>query len=75
MMTSLTSTTIPLQEYLPVLIPLIILQFGLAIFAIVDVWRHPHYKRGNKLVWTLVSALFSFIGPILYFAIGKGEEE
>lgn len=64
-----------LQEYVPVLIPLLMLQFGLAIYAIVDVWRHPHYKRGNKLLWTVVSALLSFIGPLLYFALGKGEVE
>lgn len=74
-MTNLNPSTSQLQEYLPVLIPLVLLQVGLAIFAIVDAWRHPHYKRGNKLLWTLVSALLSFIGPILYFAIGKGEEE
>lgn len=40
-----------LQEYLPVLIPLLILQVGLAIFAIVDVLRHPHYRIGNRLIW------------------------
>ena len=64
-----------LQEYLPVLLPLIILQLGLAVYTVVDVWRHPHYKRGSKLLWTLVGALLSFIGPILYFSLGKGEEE
>ncbi|OJG12701.1 hypothetical protein RU94_GL001976 [Enterococcus asini] len=47
----------------------------MAVYTVVDVWRHPHYKRGSKLLWTLVGALLSFIGPILYFALGKGEEE
>ncbi|KAF1291712.1 PLD nuclease N-terminal domain-containing protein [Candidatus Enterococcus leclercqii] len=67
--------TIDLNQYLPVLIPLIILQVGLAIFAIVDVLRHPHYRFGNKLLWVLVCGLISFIGPICYFAFGKGVEE
>ncbi len=67
--------TIDLNEYLPVLIPLIILQLGLALFAIVDVLRHPHYRFGNKPMWVIVCALLSFIGPICYFAFGKGAEE
>lgn len=77
MMTTVTTTTTfeQLQEYLPVLLPLILLQVGLAIYTIVDIWRHPHYKRGTKLLWTVLAALLSFIGPILYFALGKGEEE
>lgn len=62
-----------LAEYLPILIPLILLQVGLAIFAIVDVVKHPHYKFGNQLLWILVCALISWIGPIVYFAFGKGE--
>lgn len=64
-----------LQEYLPVLIPLLILQVGLAIFAIVDILRHPHYRIGNRLIWIIVCGLFSFIGPICYFAFGRGVDQ
>lgn len=67
--------TIDLQEYLPVLIPLVLLQVGLALFAIVDVLRHPNYRVGNRLIWIIVCALFSFIGPISYFAFGRGVDE
>lgn len=62
------------HEYLPILIPLIILQLGLAIYAIIDVLKHPHYKFGNQIVWIIICAVFSFIGPIVYFAFGKGED-
>ncbi len=63
-----------IQEYIPILIPLIILQIGLAIYAIVDVFKHPHYKFGNRVFWVIICAFISFLGPIIYFAFGKGED-
>ena len=61
--------------YLPVLIPLVIIQLGLAIFALVHVLRHPNYRFGNKTMWILIVLLISTIGPIVYFVFGRGEEE
>lgn len=63
-----------LIEYLPFLIPLIILQSGLAIYAAVHVIRHPDYKFGNRIMWLLIVLFISFIGPIVYFVFGKGDE-
>lgn len=63
-----------LVEYLPFLIPLIILQYGLAIFAIVHIIKHPNYKFGNQVMWIIVSLLLGFIGPIIYFMFGKGDD-
>lgn len=39
-----------LKEYMPFLIPLIILQFILSITALIHVLRHPHYRFGNKVM-------------------------
>lgn len=63
-----------LIEYLPFLIPLVILQYGLAIFAIVHIIKHPNYKFGNQVMWIILSLFLSFIGPILYFMFGKGDD-
>ncbi len=63
-----------LMEYLPLLIPVIILDLILIITALIHVLRHPHYKIGNKAIWIIVVLFISIIGPILYFAIGRGEE-
>lgn len=63
-----------IQEYIPILIPLIILQIGLAIYAVVDVFKHPHYKFGNRVFWVSICAFISFLGPIIYFAFGRGED-
>ena len=64
-----------LQEFLPFLIPLIIIQLALAIFSLVHVLRHPNYKFGNKILWIVIVLFIQFIGPAVYFSIGKGDEE
>lgn len=63
-----------LVEYLPFLIPLVILQYGLAIYAIMHIIKHPNYKFGNQVMWIIISLFLSFIGPILYFMFGKGDD-
>lgn len=62
-----------LIEYLPFLIPLIILQLGLAIFSAIHVIRHPHYRFGNQVIWLLIVLLIQFIGPLIYFVFGRGD--
>lgn len=64
-----------LKEYLPFLIPLAVLQLGLMIAALVSIFRHKEYKTANRAVWVVVSLLISIIGPILYFVLGKPDEE
>lgn len=64
-----------IRQYLPVLLPLIAAQASLAITALVHVLRHPHYKFGNKLLWVLVVLFIQMIGPVLYFIVGRGEDQ
>ena len=64
-----------LMEYLPVLLPVLAIQFVLMITALVHVLRHPHYRFGNKVIWVLVVVFIQIIGPVVYFAFGRGEEE
>ena len=63
-----------LIEYLPFLIPLILIEWILAITALIHVLRHPHYKFGNKPFWIVVVLFVQIIGPIVYFIFGRGEE-
>lgn len=63
-----------LTAYIPFLIPLALLQMGLAIAALIHVIRHPHYRFGNMVVWIIVVLIVSIIGPVIYFAFGRGEE-
>lgn len=65
---------IMLMEYLPFLLPLILIELVLALTALIHVLRHPHYKFGNKVVWIVVVLFFQIIGPVIYFVFGRGEE-
>ncbi len=61
------------MENIIYLVPIAVLQILLTLVSLFHVLTHPHYKHGNKVIWILVSFI-SFIGPILYFAIGRGDE-
>ena len=62
-----------ISELIPFLIPLVVIQFGLMIAALVHVLRHKTYRRGSRVLWVIVSFI-SIIGPVLYFTLGKGDE-
>jgi hypothetical protein len=61
-------------EYLPFLIPILIIEAALAITALVHVLRHPNYRFGNKVIWIIVVLFVQIIGPVVYFVFGRGEE-
>ncbi|MBA3074039.1 MAG: PLDc_N domain-containing protein [Anaerolineae bacterium] len=61
-----------IQKYLPLLIPIALLQFGLMIAALVDVVRREKTK-GPKWVWIIVVVFINLFGPIVYFIFGRDE--
>lgn len=63
-----------LREYLPFLIPILLVQLGLMIAALVHIFRHENYRVGNRVLWVIVSVALNTIGPVLYFTIGRGED-
>ena len=61
-----------LTEFLPFLIPLIILELGLFIYTLWHILTHKTYKRGNRTLWLIVAVVgINYVGPILYFILGK----
>jgi hypothetical protein len=62
-----------LREYIPFLIPIIIIELVLAITALVHVLKHPNYRFGSKVFWVLFVLFIQIIGPIIYFAFGREE--
>ncbi|OIO92905.1 MAG: hypothetical protein AUK03_09085 [Anaerolineae bacterium CG2_30_64_16] len=62
-----------IQQWLPFLIPIIVLQLALMIFALIDLARRER-TRGPKWLWVVIIVLGELIGPILYFVIGQEEE-
>ena len=63
------------KEFLPFLIPLVIAQFSLLGYTLYHILTHKTYKRGNRTLWLIVTiVLMNFIGPILYFLLGKEDD-
>lgn len=61
-------------EYLPFLIPIIIIELVLMITALIHVLKHRNYRFGNRIMWIFIVVLVQIIGPVLYFTVGRGEE-
>ena len=61
-------------EMLPFLIPLVIVEFLLLGYTLWHVLTHKNNKRGNRTLWLIVTIIgMNFVGPILYFILGKEE--
>lgn len=61
-----------LVDFLPFLIPLAIAEFALFGYTLHHILTHNTYKRGNRALWLVVTIIFmNFVGPILYFLLGK----
>ncbi len=64
-----------IMELLPFLIPLAIAEFVLLGYTLYHILTHKHYKRGSRTLWIVVAIIgMAFIGPILYFLLGKDED-
>lgn len=76
MRTNLDLSTIPLPLLIGMGI-LLLVQLALAAVALVNLYRRPAatVATGNKWIWVAVVLLLSFIGPILYFAIGRKQAQ
>lgn len=55
------------------LIPIIVLQLILQVIAIVDLVKQDKLDRNKKILWAIVILIFSLLGPIIYFVIGRRE--
>ena len=57
------------------ILPIVILEIALIVFALRDLVRPERRVRGDsKLLWGFVIVLFQIIGPILYFVVGRESE-
>lgn len=64
-----------IKEMMPLLIPLVIVEFILLGYTIYHILTHKTYKRGNRIIWLIVAIVgMNFIGPIIYFIFGKEDE-
>lgn len=64
-----------ISDLLPFLIPLAIVELGLLAYTLRHIFTHDQYKCGSRALWVVVAIVgMQFIGPILYFLLGKEED-
>jgi hypothetical protein len=70
------SSAFDIAKILPLLVPILLIQFGLQIYAIVDLSRRsPQQVRGgNKWLWVAIIIAGEILGPIAYVTLGRTEE-
>ncbi len=55
------------------ILPIVLLQLLLLIFAIVSITKRKEFKYFNKPIWLIIAVFINLLGPILYFAL-EGRE-
>ena len=56
-------------------LPIVIVEFGLLLFALRDLLQPERRVRGDsKLMWGLIVVIFGIFGPVLYFLVGREVE-
>ena len=62
-------------QIMGLLAPIVVIQLGLMLVALVDLERPERRVRGDsKLVWALVIVFVNLVGPIVYFVAGRRDE-
>jgi hypothetical protein len=62
-----------IKEYLPLLIPIILIELVLLVIALIDLLRR-NKTRGPKWGWLLAILFIQIFGPIAYLIFGREEE-
>ncbi len=63
-----------IAKILPLLIPVLLIQFGMQIYALIDLYRQPAEQiRSSKWLWVAIILLGEIIGPIVYFIVARKE--
>jgi len=62
---------ITIGELILYLLPVIIIQLTLMVYALVDVARRERVRGGSKALWIVIIVLINIIGPIVYLAWGR----
>lgn len=62
-----------ISQYLPLILPILILQLIFQIFSLVDLFRTPkeEIRWENRIIWVLIILVFGILGPIAYFVFGR----
>ena len=62
-----------LSQYLPLILPLVVIQLVLMVVALWDL-AHREKVRGPKWLWVILIIMGEMIGPVLYLLVGRKDE-
>ena len=62
-----------LVQYWMLLIPIVLIDLVLKIAALIDLFRREHVAGETKWLWAIAILALNFLGPILYFVLGRKE--
>jgi len=64
-----------IMQYLPFIIPLILISLGLMIFSLIDISRKKRTRNMSVLIWVLIILLVNSmgVGSLLYLVFGRAE--
>jgi len=63
-----------ISRFLPFLIPYMIIEYGLMVFALVILFRNEAAYL-PKWGWALIIIFFGFIGPIVFLIVGRKKDK
>ena len=63
-----------LIDYLPFLIPIVLLELFLMMIALVHIFKHENYRFGTRWLWIIIVVFIQIVGPIIYLTIGRSED-
>lgn len=67
-------SSLDLAKIIPLIIPIVLLQFGMQIAALVNLYRQPAENiKGSKWLWVAIILLGEILGPIIYFLFARQE--
>lgn len=61
-----------IRPWLPLLIPIVLLELSLKAIALLDLRRRVATK-GPRWAWVLIILFVNLVGPILYLLVGRQE--
>ncbi len=56
-----------------VVLPFVIVQVGMMLYALYDLFQEDRRVKGDKIIWALVIFFVNIIGPLIYFFVGRDE--
>ncbi len=62
------------MSILPLIIPLVVIQLGLAVYCLIDLARREKVRGLPKWAWAIIIVLGELLGPIVYIFVGRVEE-